>query len=302
MALTQAKSIIEIITEVLGISAEAVVIRTQGDRVSEAPFRELEERGYFTREIEEALLDGQIDAAVHSFKDMPSKSPDGLAIAAVSERENPADMLVIAPGAYADVQSVSGERMTGGDGIIHNEAAIPLRTGAVVGTSAVRRAVQIKSIRPDIKIRDLRGNIPTRMEKLAEGVYDAIFLAAAGVRRLKLRLDEFKVAELDPAIFIPAPGQGALAFQMREGDLLFEEMHSLLHDRVTGQATTLERKVLTYFGGGCGLPLGVYAEPSGGMIKLYGFWGGDTERPVWAHVHGEWSLELAGELFEKLRT
>ncbi|NQT34994.1 hydroxymethylbilane synthase [bacterium] len=292
LALTQAKSITEIITEVLGVSTEVAVIRTQGDRVTDVPFSELEGRGYFTREIEEALLDGQIDAAVHSFKDMPAKSPDGLAIAAVSERENPADMLIVAPGAYADIQSVPQLR---------DKAAIPLRTGAVVGTSAIRRAVQIKSIRPDIQIRDLRGNVPTRLEKLAAGEYDAIFLAVAGVKRLKLTLDEFKVVELDPAIFVPAPGQGALAVQMREDDPLFNEIHSLLHDRETGQATTLERKVLTYFGGGCGLPLGAYAEPTGNLIKLHGFWGGDTEHPVWAQVHGDWSLDLASELFEKLR-
>lgn len=283
LALAQTKMIADILIRELGIQPEIVTIRTQGDRFTDQPFREFTGRGYFTLELEEALLCGQIDAAVHSFKDMPPEAPEGLSVAAVSEREDPADLLIVRPEAFAPgVQE------------------IPLNQGVVVGTSAVRRATQLKHLRRDIQIKDLRGNLPTRLYKLTEGQYDAIFLASAGVNLLKLDLSEFNVVRLDPTTFIPSPGQGALAVQMREGHRLFSEVQRILHHETTWQATRLERDVMGLFGGGYGLMLGVYAHYSDNNWRLYGYWGGTDDQPVWTDVEGDLKDNLAEQLHRKL--
>jgi hydroxymethylbilane synthase len=260
---------------------EISIIHTQGDRVTDRPLRELEGRGYFTKEIEEALIAEEIDIAVHSFKDMPSKSPDGLELAAITVREDPADLLIVRPEAY---DADAGE--------------IPVRAGAVVGTSAVRRESQMRALRPDAKNKDLRGNVPTRVAKLAVGQYDAIFLAAAGVRRLKLDLSAFRSIRLDPTRFVPSPGQGALAIQMRTTDVNFQAVRNAMHDETTATATAIERAVQARFGGGCGLPLGVYAEKIDGLWRAHGFWNGET--PVWAHVEGTDPNLLADPLYTAL--
>ena len=278
LALAQAKTVADAITAQLGLRTELVVIKTQGDRVTDRPLRELEWRGYFTKEIEEALLTGKIDLAVHSFKDLPSKMPYGLVLAAVTEREDPGDVLIC--DADADVPPFNSPPRSRGENI-------RLKEGTVVGTSAVRRAVQLKSMRPDLAIKDLRGNVPTRLKRLSEGKYDAIMLACAGINRLNPDLSKYRVTKLDPTVFIPSPGQGALAVQMREGDTRFEALHSLLHHEPTGIATSLEREVMVLFGGGCGLPLGVYARQVGEEWEIHGFWGGNPERPVWATVKGK---------------
>jgi len=258
LARIQAQTVAAALREKLGVDVDLAIIHTQGDRVTDRPLRELEGRGYFTREIEEALLDRRADVAVHSFKDMPSKAPDGLALAAVSVREDAADLLILRPEAHDP-----------GMGFI------PVRAGAVVGTSAVRRESQLKGLRPDLKSKDLRGNVPTRLGKLANGQYDAIFLAAAGVNRLGLNLSGFVAVRLDPARFVPSPGQGALAIQMRAGDPAFEAVRAALHDPDTAAATALERAVQARFGGGCGLPLGAHAFRDGGEWQGYGHWGGE---------------------------
>ena len=273
----------ERLTTQTGITPEVIVIETTGDRVTDRPLREIEGRGYFTKEIEEALLADKIDAAVHSFKDMPSKSPEGLAVAAVSAREDAADLLVIRADAYDP-----GRR------------DLPVRENAVIGTSAVRREIQARALRKDVSISDLRGNVPTRLRKLEEGKYDAIFLASAGVHRLKLSLDGFHAVRLEPTRFVPSPGQGALAIQMREGDARSRPIQAALHDSATQIATGIERAVQARFGGGCGLPLGAYAYQENGQWHAHGFWGGDEARPVWANVAGNDPLRIAGELFARL--
>jgi len=267
----------------LGIEPEVRIISTQGDRVTDRPLRELEGRGYFTKEIEEALLSRAVDVAVHSFKDMPSKSPDGLAVAAVSEREDPADLLIMRSDAYDEFA---------GD--------IPLRKGAIVGTSAVRREAQLRALRPDLSSKDLRGNVPTRVTKLENGQYDAIFLASAGVRRLGLDLSKFVVVRLDPARFVPSPGQGALAIQMRADDEHFDDVHRVLNDELTATSTTIEREVQRRFGGGCSLPLGAFARMEDGFWQVSGFWERDNHEAVAADVSGEYPSSLAEQLYSRL--
>lgn len=283
LATTQTNNVAKLIAAELGFEPQIKIIQTLGDRVTDRPLREIEGRGYFTKEIEEALLSREIDVAVHSFKDMPSKSPEGLAVAAISAREDPSDLLIIRPEAY-DLR----------------QGRLAIKARAIVGTSAVRREMQIRALRPDLQTRDLRGNVPTRIAKLASGQYDAIFLASAGIRRLNLDLSAFQVARLDPTWFVPAPGQGALAVQMRAEDRYFAEVRDAINDDVTAQATAIERRVQFRFGGGCGLPLGAYAYHDEDDWHVYGFWGGDLNNPVWASVHGNDPIMLADELYASL--
>ena len=283
LARTQANTVAAALKKKMGVAAQVKIISTQGDRVTDRPLRELEGRGYFTKEIEDALLGRTVDIAVHSFKDMPSKAPDGLAVSAVSEREDPADLIIIRSEAYDES---AGE--------------IPVRSGATVGTSAVRREAQLRALRPDVKSKDLRGNVPTRVTKLANGQYDAIFLASAGVRRLELDLSKFEVVRLDPARFVPSPGQGALAIQMRKDDPRFADVHQALNDELTATATTIEREVQRLFGGGCSLPLGVFARMEDGYWQVSGFWEDAERGALAAHLGGEYPDGLGTQLFDRL--
>jgi len=283
LARTQTEWVRGFLERKLDAPVNVKIISTQGDRVTDRPLRELEGSGYFTKELEEALLDGRIDIAVHSFKDMPSRMPEGLALAAVSAREDAADILVMRP-----------EAMT------QDAASLFLKRGAVVGTSAVRREAQIKSLRPDIETRDLRGNVPTRLNKLREGQYDAILLASAGVRRLNLTLSDYRVHRLDPARFVPAPGQGALAIQMRENDRFLEHVKAAIHSDETWTATRIERQVQALLGGGCGLPLGTFACYNDNEWKVEGFWFSEATGAVRATVSGADPSLLADQLYHRL--
>lgn len=269
--------------EEAGLEVEQVVISTHGDRVQDRPQRDLGVQGVFTKEIEEALLDKRIDLAVHSCKDMALEQPEGLAVVALSERANPADLLII----RQDSVNLSAERY-------------PLKGNAVVGTSAVRRGSQFQAIRPDVVLKDLRGNVPTRLAKLAEGQYDAIFLAAAGIERLQLDLSEFHVVSLNPREFIPSPAQGILAVEMRADDPNIQTVIDTIHHPASGQAAQIERSVLETFGGGCSLPLGAYAWQEENSWKLAGFWGGD-DRATWETVSGSYE-HLAVDLAKALIT
>ena len=228
-----------------GIDSELAIIKTQGDRIQHLSFDKMEGKGFFTKEIEEALLRGDIDLAVHSMKDLPTRSPEGLAISAVSYRENPADWLVI-------------RKET-----LEEGALFQLRKGAVVGTSSARRKAQILDFRPDIEIKDIRGNVPTRLRKLSEGQFDAIMLAAAGLTRLKLDLSGFHVVKFSPKEFIPAPAQGVLAWQARAEDKATRRALRHLHQSGVSAVTNIERQVLSLLDGGCQMPLGVYCERDG---------------------------------------
>jgi len=226
--------------ENLGHEVEIKVIVTQGDAIQHLSFDKLEGKGFFTKEIESALLDKSIDLAVHSHKDLETNPPAGLVIAAVSEREDPSDLLLIAKSKVDTTQPWN------------------LALDASIGTSSARRKSQILRFRNDLKISDLRGNVPTRIQKLRDGNYNAIVLAKAGVDRLQLDLSEFFVEVLNPTEFVPAPAQGVLGLQIREDDTRMAEIMQHLNHTDVAKRIGIERKVLNLLDGGCQLPLGVY--------------------------------------------
>ena len=227
-----------------GHEVQIKIIATKGDTSQQwnTSFDKLEGKGFFTKELEEELLAGTIDVAVHSHKDLPTESPEGLIIAGVSSRENPADWLVMREEAEDDKQKFN------------------LKKGAKVGTSSARRKSQFLAFRPDVEITDLRGNVPTRINKLREGQYDAILLAAAGLERLELDLSEFTVEQLEPTEFIPAPAQGVLAWQIREDDYKLTDIFDAICDYDVMVNIGIERRVLNLLDGGCQLPLGVFCD------------------------------------------
>jgi hydroxymethylbilane synthase len=224
----------------LGCNVEIIVITTKGDDIQDLSFDKLEGKGFFTKEIEQALINNEIDLAVHSHKDLETQQPEGLVIAAVSERADPSDLLLI-----------RREK-------VDKKFLLELSENGILGTSSARRKSQVRSFRPDVHIKDLRGNVPTRIQKLRNGDYDAILLAKAGVDRLQINLSEFHVHVLDPLEFIPAPAQGVLALQIRKDDAsLLEKVRTLNHPDVQ-KRITVERRVLNLLQGGCQLPLGVF--------------------------------------------
>lgn len=228
--------------ENLGATCEIKIISTKGDQIQNLSFDKMAGKGFFTKEIEEALLNSEIDIAVHSHKDLETEQPKGLEIAAVSYREDPSELLLIN-------KQVADTR---------KKWSLP--SGATVGTSSARRKNQLLSFRPDIALKDLRGNVPTRINKLRQGEYDAIMLAAAGVDRLAINLAEFHTERLDPKEFIPAPAQGVLAIQSRSEDSELQLVLTKLNDKEVQSRINVERKVLNLFEGGCQMPLGAYCE------------------------------------------
>ncbi len=226
----------------IGVESELVVIKTKGDVVQHLSFDKLEGKGFFTREIEDALLRGEVDLAVHSMKDLPTLQPEGLVITAVSYRDNPADWLIVRREALAPAN------------------IFKLKNGAVVGTSAARRKAQLLDFRPDVQLKDIRGNVPTRLEKLRSGDFDAIFLAAAGVSRLGLDMSDVEVVELNPREFVPAPAQAVLAWQTNRDDTGTRLLLKNIHHPEISACTNVERRVLQLLDGGCQLPLGVHCE------------------------------------------
>ena len=250
LALWQANFVMDSLAKA-NINAELKIIKTQGDRILNLSFDKLEGKGFFTKELEEELLAGTIDLAVHSHKDLPTDNPPGLIIAAVSEREDPSELLLILKDCVDVKQKLS------------------VKFGGIVGTSSNRRKAQLLAYRPDLEIEELRGNVPTRIEKLRDEKYDAIMIATAGVSRLGIDLSEFHVEELTPNELIPAPAQGVLAIQIRETDTeLFKALRVLHHPKVA-EELEVERTVLKLFGGGCHLPLGCYCYREDGMFRVF---------------------------------
>jgi len=250
LALWQANFVKDRLAEI-NIAAELKIIKTQGDRIINLSFDKLEGKGFFTKELEDELLAGTIDLAVHSHKDLPTEHPPGLIIAAVSEREDPAELLLILKDCVDVHQKLS------------------VKFGGMVGTSSNRRKAQLLALRPDLEIDDLRGNVPTRIGKLRDEDFDAIMIAKAGVKRLGIDLSEFYVEELTPTEFIPAPAQGALAIQIRESDTeLFEALQPLHHADVA-KAIAADRSILKAFGGGCHMPLGCYCRKHDGQYQFF---------------------------------
>ncbi|MEN9988599.1 MAG: hypothetical protein RLZZ585_1638 [Bacteroidota bacterium] len=226
--------------EEIGCEVSIQIIVTQGDRIQDLSFDKLEGKGFFTKEIEQALLNGEVDLAVHSHKDLETTQPTGLHIAAVSYREDASELLLMKREAVDAGQAWN------------------LKANAVIGTSSARRKAQILAQRPDLEIKELRGNVPTRIDKLRQGHYDAILLARAGVLRLELDLSDLETIVLDPTSFIPAPAQGVLGLQTRVDDQVTTEILQKLHHTEVATRIGLERSVLRQMDGGCQLPLGVY--------------------------------------------
>jgi hydroxymethylbilane synthase len=237
--------------EQLGQKVSITIIKTKGDVVQNMSFDKLEGKGFFTKEIEEALLNQTIDLAVHSHKDLETNPPLGLKIAAVSEREDPADVLLVRKESFDENQLWF------------------LKKSAVVGTSSARRKALVKIHRPDLELKDLRGNVPGRIEKLRLKHYDAILLAKAGLDRLQIVLDEFIVVRLDPTSFVPAPAQGVLALQIRENDEALSAILSQLDHPNVRKSIDVERKLLNLMDGGCQLPLGAYQTPENDFWVAY---------------------------------
>ncbi|RZK82491.1 MAG: hydroxymethylbilane synthase [Pedobacter sp.] len=235
----------------IGVEADLKIIKTQGDKILNLRLDKLEGKGFFTKELEEELLSATIDIAVHSHKDLPTTHPAGLTIAAVTEREDPAELLLILKDCVDVTQRLS------------------LKTGAMVGTSSNRRKAQLLALRPDLNIEDLRGNVPTRIGKLRDENYDAIMIARAGVKRLNIDLSEFHVEVVDTTELVPAPAQGALAIQIRENDNELFELLQKIHDSATAEQIAVERKVLNLFEGGCHMPLGCYCKKENGKFEVW---------------------------------
>ncbi len=230
-------------------------ITTKGDVILDRPLSAIGDKGLFVTEIEDAMRAGRIDLAVHSAKDLPSELPPDMTLAAIPIREDPRDALIARDGLGL--------------------AALP--TGAHVGTSSLRRACQLRTLRPDLHITDLRGNVDTRLRKLREGQYDAIILAAAGLRRLGL---ESAITELlDPTVMLPAVSQGALGIETRANDVAAELLAPLDH-APTRRAINAERAFLARIGGGCQVPIAAYAVLEGNTITLHGLIGARDGRTV----------------------
>lgn len=282
LALWQARLVQKRLKDLAGISADIHIIKTKGDEIQHLSFDKMEGKGFFTKEIEQALLDQKIDLAVHSFKDLETTQPQGLCIAAVSERENPADVLLIRKEAVDFTQTFHVK---------------PL---AKVGTSSARRKSQMHFFRPDVELLDLRGNVPTRVQRLKDGLYDAILLAKAGLDRLQIPLHDFEVFVMNPKQFIPAPAQGVLALQIRSADSDLHQAMQALHHAEVWKAITWEREILKSFGGGCQVPIGVYAEVQDQEVELWVSKGEGTEKaPMQWQVNskGRTPAQWAQEVF-----
>jgi hydroxymethylbilane synthase len=269
-----------------GFDVELTIIRTSGDRADAVPFASIGPQGVFVREIEQALVAREVDLAVHSFKDLPTTSPDELMIAAVPARFDPADLLLVHASALARAD---------GDWL-------PLTPGARVGTASARRRVWLTHFRPDLHIQSLRGNVPTRIRKLQDGNHDAIVLAAAGVARLRAddRLGDLltglAIVRLDPERFVPAPAQGALAVQCRRDDAIVRDALAALDDAPSRVAVAAERDALARAEGGCDIAFGAYCSVTGASYELVAMQEHDGAVRT-ARVRGTDASALAAQLW-----
>lgn len=227
-----------------GLTVELVILQTEGDQQQERPFGPMDERGVFVRRIETELLAGRIDLAVHSMKDLPTRQPDGLSIAAVPARHDAHDALLTVNGSTWE----------------------QLPTGSFLGTGSFRRRSQIRNRRPDLETVPVRGNVDTRVRKLLAGEFDGLILALAGVERLGIR--SVTAVPLDFDICVPAVGQGALALETRAGDAATRALVETLHDPAAAQAVAAERAFLRRLGGGCLAPVGGHATVEGATLRL----------------------------------
>lgn len=269
----------------LGVRSELSIIKTKGDNIQHLSFDKIEGKGFFTKEIEDALLAGKIDVAVHSMKDLPTEATEGLVIAAVSQRADVADCLLVHQNAFDENN-------------IFN-----IKKSSRIGTSSSRRKAQFLAFRPDVHLMDLRGNVPTRVEKLRKGEFDGILLAAAGIERLEIDLSpDILSVRLNPREFVPAPAQGVLAFQTLRHDLHIRRILQKIHHSEVSDCTNVERGVLRLLQGGCQMPVGVYCERD--PLGNYHVWASVAE--AWnspiktARLSSSTSYGLAENILKKL--
>lgn len=265
------------------VEFEVKVIKTKGDLVTNLPLHKIGDKGLFTKEIEQELLDGVIDLAVHSMKDMPSTLPEGLKFASVPKREDPRDVLVLKDG-YTSIED--------------------LPKGAKIGTGSKRRTYQLLNHRPDLEIIPIRGNIDTRIRKIQDENLDGVVLAAAGLIRAGL---ENRISYYLPAdVVVPAPAQGALALEIRENDDKIEEIISHIKDEDTEIQVAAERGFLKGVNGSCHVPMGAYCEIKGDKLRLTGLYGDEEgNKLIIKSKEGEvenankLGLELADEVLKE---
>jgi hydroxymethylbilane synthase len=273
LALWQARHIAGCLQK-LGVETRLEIIKTTGDKITDVPLAQLGGKGLFTKEIEDALLAGTIDLAVHSLKDMPTGLPAGLTLAAIPEREDPRDALIGKPLAE-------------------------LGAGAKIGTSSLRRAAQLHALGRGFVTENLRGNVDTRLRKLDEGHYDAIVLAAAGLRRLGWaeRIREL----IDVEVMCPAAGQGALAIETRDDGGAGHTIASKLDHAPTNAAVTAERSLLATLEGGCQVPIGAHAKFDGEVLHLMAVVAStDGARMMRDRASGRDAVTLGRELGERM--
>jgi len=249
LALWQADFVAGRLSQAFGVSTVTKTLKTRGDVMLDAPLAKLGGKGLFVKEIEEALLRGEIDIAVHSMKDVPTEIPEGLVIAAITAREDPRDAVVSREG----------------------KSLFDQPPGTRVGTSSLRRMCQLRARRPDFSVEPLRGNVDTRLRRLDEGRYDAIVVALAGLRRLGREHVVREVLSLD--VMVPAIGQGALGIECRSDDERICAMVVSLNDPGTEVAVRCERAFLGHLGGGCQTPIAAHAQVSGGTVRILGLVG-----------------------------
>ena len=248
LALFQARLVAQRLQTAAGTACEIVVIKTSGDRLQDAPLSEIGGKRLFVKEIEDALLTGDIDLAVHSSKDMPALLPEGLQVGAVLEREDPRDVLVL-PATGSDPRTGTGVRPR-------------------IGTGSVRRIAQLQRRFPGARFSNVRGNLDTRLRKLDAGEYDLLVLAAAGLRRLGFGARISVSVPLDECV--PAPGQGIIAIEVRAGDRTTRDAVAQVNDADASDALAAERAVVTTLGGGCQMPIGAIAQPvAGSGLELH---------------------------------
>jgi len=247
LALWQAQAVTERLKEYHpDLQIEVVIIKTAGDKILDVALSRIGDKGLFTKELEKALLDGTIDLAVHSLKDLPSQLGEGLKLAAVMPRENPGDVLISRSGLHLS----------------------DLPAGSVIGTSSLRRTAQLKALRPDLKVIDIRGNVETRIKKMQEQQLDGIILAYAGVKRLGLEHWITQVLPYD--IMLPATGQGTIAIETRDHDEKMDSILETVNDRKTFAEIQAERAFLGRLEGGCQVPMACLAECREGVIHMQG--------------------------------
>lgn len=277
LALWQAEFVANILRQRFSVETELVPLSTRGDEILDRSLSKVGGKGLFLKELEEALLDGRADLAVHSMKDVPADMPPGLCLAAVLKRHDPRDAIV---GPFKTIDE--------------------LPRAAIVGTSSLRRQAQLKSARPDLRIESLRGNVNTRLKKLDEGRFHAIMLAKSGLDRLGIE----RGSALEPEVCLPAVAQGALGIETRDNANDLRSMLAELEDAVTRRCVDAEREVSRLLGGSCSVPLAAYATQEDGRLTLRSLLvSPDGARRMQASSSGQVAdgIELAGAVVEDLR-